>query len=107
MWACLAAGVLGYFMNRYDYPVAPTALAFILGGMLETNLRRGLVMTQGWEGFLSRPIAAVMLVLAVFAFVIGIVMNRRIARAAAAEQEASEASVSSRSGDGADTTSTT
>jgi putative tricarboxylic transport membrane protein len=80
VWVCMAAGLLGYFMNRYDYPVAPTALAFILGGMLETNLRRGLVMTGDWIGFVARPITATLLVLALLAFIGGILTNRRIAR---------------------------
>lgn len=79
VWACLAAGVLGYLLERFGYPVAPAALAFILGGMLERSLRRGLVMTGGWLEFVSRPITAMLLVLAIIAFVGGIAMNRRLA----------------------------
>ncbi|MPZ15436.1 MAG: hypothetical protein GEU73_13620 [Chloroflexi bacterium] len=79
VWLCLASGLLAYFMTRYDYPVAPAALAFILGSMLETNLRRGLVMTQGWSGFLSRPLTATLLILALLAFIGGIYMNHRTA----------------------------
>jgi putative tricarboxylic transport membrane protein len=88
VWVCLGAGLVGYFMNRYDYPVAPTALAFILGGMLETSLRRGLVMTRGWEGFLARPITIGLLVLALLTFIGGIWMNTRLAREANRQAQA-------------------
>lgn len=52
----LAMGALGYLLERFGYSVVATALAFILGGLLESSLRRGLVMTFGWEGFFSRPV---------------------------------------------------
>lgn len=79
VWVCLAAGLIGHLMTRYDYPVAPTALAFILGGMLETSLRRGLVMTQGWEAFFTRPVTLGLLALSAITFVAGIIMNVRLA----------------------------
>lgn len=80
VWVSLGAGLLGYLMTRYDYPVAPTALAFILGGMMETSLRRGLVMTQGWEAFFARPVTLGLLVLSAITFVGGIFMNVRLAQ---------------------------
>lgn len=80
----VGAGVVGYLMNRFGYPVAPAALAFILGPMLELNLRRGLIMTAGWTGFVSRPIVAVLLALAVVTFFAAILANRRAARSASA-----------------------
>lgn len=88
VWVAVIAGIVGYLMRRFDYPVAPAALAFILGPMLETNLRRGLIMTGGWTEFLSRPITATLLILAALTFVLGILMNRRAARLSTGPQEA-------------------
>ena len=70
VWICLACGVVGYLIARFGYPVAPAALAFILGDLLEANLRRGLVMTHDLAGFLTRPVTAVLLVLAVLMVVL-------------------------------------
>ena len=64
VYVSLIAGTMGYFMRRYGYPVAPTALALILGGLIEENLRRGLVMTFGsFTVFFPRPVVVVILAL--------------------------------------------
>lgn len=67
VWVCFVMGLIGYVMTRRGYPVAPAALGFILGKMMEASLRRGLIMADGWIGFLSRPGTAIMLGLAVIA----------------------------------------
>ena len=70
VWVTFAFGVLGWLMQRYGYPVSPLVLAVILGGMMESNLRRSLVMGQGSvELFLSRPIALGILAAAAITFV--------------------------------------
>lgn len=61
----LAFGAIGWLMQRNGFPVSPLVLAVILGGMMESNFRRSLVMAQGHLGFaLTRPIALVILALA-------------------------------------------
>ncbi len=42
----LVVGILGYFMRRYGYPVAPMVVAMILGPMFEVQLRRSLQLSQ-------------------------------------------------------------
>ncbi len=37
-------GVLGYFLKRYDYPVAPTVLGLILASLIEKNFRRAIIL---------------------------------------------------------------
>jgi putative tricarboxylic transport membrane protein len=65
VWVCVIAGIVGFGLSRGGYPVAPAALAFILGKSAEANLRRGLMMTDGdWLAFVTRPPTAVMLGLA-------------------------------------------
>ena len=58
-------GALGYLMRKFGYEPAPLVLAFVLGPMLENNLRKALILSRGdfWT-FLERPISAVCLVLA-------------------------------------------
>ncbi|ASW55608.1 tripartite tricarboxylate transporter permease [Plantactinospora sp. KBS50] len=63
VWVCLGAGLLGYAMWWAELPVAPAALALVLGSAAESDLRRGLILTDGVGGFLSRPITAAILAL--------------------------------------------
>lgn len=59
-------GVLGYLMTKFKLPVAPFILSFILGELVETNLRRGLMVTKGsFLAFFTHPIAAVFMALAI------------------------------------------
>ena len=51
-------GILGYVMRKFDYPLAPLLIAFVLGPMLENALRQALIMSEGDIGiFISRPIS--------------------------------------------------
>ena len=60
------AGVVGYFMKRFEIPASPVILGLILGPMMESNLRRALVMSQGdLSIFYTRPITVVLLSIAV------------------------------------------
>ena len=55
----LAAGVAGFFMERWGFPVAPTILGVVLGTMLEEQFFSSLVKADGnLAAFFSRPIAA-------------------------------------------------
>ncbi|MGJ9384115.1 tripartite tricarboxylate transporter permease [Salipaludibacillus sp. CF4.18] len=71
--ALLLFGILGYLMLKYKFPVAPVILGFILGPLVETNLRRGLMYSQGdFLPFLTQPIAAVFLGLAALSIILKI-----------------------------------
>jgi putative tricarboxylic transport membrane protein len=57
----LGFGVLGYLLRRYGFPVAPLVLGIVLGDLMEKNLRRGLVLSDGdLTPFFTRPISAVL-----------------------------------------------
>ena len=62
----LALGALGLFFAYAGLPSAPFILGFILGPMLELNLRKGLTYTEtGFITFLTRPISGMLLCVAV------------------------------------------
>ena len=65
----IAFGVLGYLFRKFGYEPAPLVLAFVLGPMLENNLRKSLIMRQGDFSVFLTPISAVCLGLAVLAVV--------------------------------------
>lgn len=62
-------GVLGYLMRKLRFEAAPFILAFILGPMLEVNLRQSLIMSRGsFKIFLQHPISFTLLCVAAFFF---------------------------------------
>jgi TctA family transporter len=63
-------GVLGYVLSKLDCEPAPLLLGFILGPMMEENMRRAMVIARGdFTVFVTRPISAAMLALAAVALV--------------------------------------
>jgi TctA family transporter len=64
-------GVLGYFLIRMGCEPAPLLMGFVLGPLLEENLRRALIISRGDPSvFVSRPISLALLVLAAAAVVV-------------------------------------
>lgn len=60
-----AFGVLGYVFRKLGFDAAPLLLGFVLGPLMEENLRRSMVLARGDPTiFLSRPLSMVMLILA-------------------------------------------
>jgi putative tricarboxylic transport membrane protein len=58
-------GVIGYLMKKLQYEGAPLVMAFVLGPLLELNLRRSLILSDGSPAiFFTRPIAAVIMLTA-------------------------------------------
>ncbi len=54
----LGAGILGFMMERHGYETAPLVLGLVLRNMMESSLRRSMIIFEGdWLGFFSRPIS--------------------------------------------------
>jgi TctA family transporter len=65
VWVAIVFGVLGYIFLKLECEPAPLLLGYILGPLLEENLRRALVLSRGdYTVFATRPMSAVMLVMA-------------------------------------------
>jgi len=63
-------GLLGFAMREMDYPVAPMVLGIILGGILDTNLRRALVISRGdLTPFFTRPISLTLFLIVLLSLV--------------------------------------
>jgi putative tricarboxylic transport membrane protein len=61
---------------KFEFPITPVILGFILGPLAETNLRRGLMYSKGdFTPFLTQPIAAVFLALALLSVLFKIRSN--------------------------------
>jgi putative tricarboxylic transport membrane protein len=74
----LGCGLLGYFLSKNDYPIAPLVLGLVLGPMVENNLRRALTISNGdFSVFVTRPISLVFLLITLLWLVIPFMMKRR------------------------------
>jgi TctA family transporter len=64
-------GLVGYLFYKLGCEPAPLLLGFILGPMMEENLRRALLLSRGdWSTFVSRPLSAALLLAAVAMIVV-------------------------------------
>lgn len=85
IYVMLGFGVMGYLMNKLGFPVAPLLIGFILGPLIEVGLRQAMIYSRGdLDIFLTRPISALFLGMAL---VTVIVVGWREFRGARAEQE--------------------
>ncbi|MDI6762356.1 MAG: tripartite tricarboxylate transporter permease [Thermodesulfobacteriota bacterium] len=67
IYIMLIFGIMGYLMKKFGYEGAPLVLAFVLGPLMENNLRKSLIISQGdFSIFFVRPLAAASLILALF-----------------------------------------
>ena len=80
--------VLGYVLIKLGCEPAPLLLGFVLGPLLETYLRRSLIISQGDPTvFLTRPLPATLLVRAVAALVVAVLPTVRRKREVVFEEE--------------------
>ena len=57
-------GAVGYLMKKFGFEPGPLVLAFVLGSILESALRRSLILFEGDPtGFITRPISGTLAVL--------------------------------------------
>src|SRR4030081_867301 len=64
-------GVIGYWLIKLDFEPAPMLLGFVLGPLMEENLRRAMLIARGdWTVFFTRPISAVLLGIAIFLLIV-------------------------------------
>ncbi|WP_018917011.1 tripartite tricarboxylate transporter permease [Vreelandella zhanjiangensis] len=65
VWLMLGFGVLGYLLEKINFPLVSIILGLVLGPIAESELRRALSMSQGdFSIFIERPISATLLSIA-------------------------------------------
>jgi len=75
------AGLFAYLLMRHNFELAPLLLGFILGPLMEQNLRRAMLISNGDATvFLTRPISACLLALAAFLLITSVMPHIRRSR---------------------------
>ena len=73
--------VLAVIFRILNYPLAPLLLGFILGGMLEDNLRRALLIWDGSFAFLlQRPITLTIVIVTLLTLCVPFISTVRDSR---------------------------
>jgi putative tricarboxylic transport membrane protein len=63
--------VIGYWLLKHDFEPAPLLLGFVLGPLMEENLRRAMLIARGDATvFFTRPISATLLSVAILLLII-------------------------------------
>ena len=69
------AGIVGYILHRFGFPLAPMVLAVILGPLADENLRRALLLFEDQNLtniLITRPIGTILLLVVMYTFYDGI-----------------------------------
>lgn len=91
IWLVIAFGLIGYLMKKFGFDPGPLVLAFVLGSLLEDNLRRSLLLFDGnAAGFIGRPITATLFVILLFVLLLPGIQARLAKRRTRAEPANSE-----------------
>ncbi|MCF7761294.1 MAG: tripartite tricarboxylate transporter permease, partial [Cephaloticoccus sp.] len=67
VWVMYTAGVAGFVLRKVDVPLGPLVLGLILGPMMESNLRRALILSRDdwFSAFTSSSISIFFIVAAI------------------------------------------
>jgi len=88
VWVALVFGVVGYFMRKLKFPMAPLVLASVLAQMLETSLSQSLLISRGSPlVFFTRPIALFFMALAFASIARGVYLQIKSGGPEQAEEE--------------------
>lgn len=94
IFVMIAFGVVGYLMKKTGFDPGPLVLAFVLGSLVESNVRRSMLIFGGDpSGFVTRPLSGTILAILVAVVAIPVIRhllrNRRDAESAAGETPSS------------------
>ena len=62
IYMMIGIAVVATILRLYEFPMPPLILAFVLGGLMEENLRRSLLISDGSFNFLwDRPLTLIIM----------------------------------------------
>lgn len=77
IYIMLIAGVIGYFMNKFEYPTSPMLLAFVLTPTIEKNLYRSLMVNNGSPSlYWTKPITVALLLVTAALMIAPIILKK-------------------------------
>ena len=81
VYAMALFGLVGYALIKLDFEPAPLLLGFVLGPMLEENLRRAMIISRGDATvFVTHPLSLALLLVSAALLVVVLLPNIRAKR---------------------------
>ena len=81
VYAMALFGVIGYALIKLNFEPAPLLLGFVLGPMLEENLRRAMIISRGNATvFFTHPLSLALLLISAALLVVVLLPNIRAKR---------------------------
>ena len=79
IFVTLVFGILGYVMKKYGIPHTSAVLGFVLGFIMETNVRRAILINQGsvFDALFNSVLSSTMLSIAIISVIFTLVQNLR------------------------------
>ena len=65
IWVMFGFGVIGYFMRKLGFPLAPMILGVVLGKLAELNIARAIGISDDYTLFVTRPWSLFFLIMAI------------------------------------------
>ena len=66
VWVMIISGIIGYFLRKWKFPIAPFIIGLVLGPTTENSIRQTLMMFKGNMLLMTdRPVAVSLLVVAI------------------------------------------
>ncbi len=82
LWMLIGLSAICVGLRLVDYPMAPLLLGFVLGKLMEENLRRALLVNDGSFAFLwERPVTALLLAISIGCVLVPVVAKLKALRA--------------------------
>ena len=70
IYMMIGIAVFATILRLYDFPMPPLILAFVLGGLMEENLRRSLLISDGsWTFLWDRPLT--LIIMSIISLIVG------------------------------------
>ncbi|MGN0734745.1 MAG: tripartite tricarboxylate transporter permease [Anaerovoracaceae bacterium] len=77
-WVLLVVGIIGYYLVNNGFPLAPIVLGYILGSIIESNMRTALISNQAnFLSLFSKPISVGLLIFAVIMLILPSILKKR------------------------------
>ncbi len=75
IWIMLGIGVMCYFLKEFDFSLPSMLLAFVLSPIIEENLRRALLLSEGSYSIFFTRAYSVVIILLILAIVVNMVFS--------------------------------
>jgi putative tricarboxylic transport membrane protein len=80
VWSLYVFGIIGFLLAKSGVPLSPLILGLVLGYNLEAEMFRALQLDPSWTTFFTRPISAVLFLIALLSVIFSIIQTHKVSK---------------------------